>query len=129
MDLTSNKATITKQKTKIMKRATKGIPTLLLAVVLNWAVLPQTGAGAAVINLNFRDAATATDDGPQDGVFDAFTPFNFGSVNNNGYTSLRTVLEFDVSALPPGSTVKSATLTMFVDFVEGTRSVALHGYA
>lgn len=89
----------------------------------------HTEAGATTITLNFVDAATATDNGPQDGVFDAFTPFNFGSVNNNGFTSFRTALEFDISAVPAGSTINTATLSMRVSWVEGTRNIALHGYA
>jgi hypothetical protein len=82
-----------------------------------------------MIDLNVVADATATDDGPQDGVFDAFAPLNSGSVNNNGFTSFRTALEFDISAVPAGSMINAATLTMFVGFVEGTRQIALHGYA
>ena len=92
-------------------------------------VLIDTQASAAVIDLNFVAAATATDNGPQDGVFDAFPPSNFGSVVNNGFTSFRTALEFDISAVPAGYTINAATLTMRVGFVEGTRQIALHGYA
>jgi len=88
----------------------------------------HTEAGATNITLNFVDAATATDNGPQDGVFDEFAPFNFGSVNNNGWTSFRTALEFDISAVPAGSTINTVTLNMYVNWVEETRSIALHGY-
>ena len=101
----------------------------LLLAILGCSRISQSDARGAVTNLNFVDAATALDDGPQDGVFDAFTPFNFGSVDNNGYSSFRTALEFDVSGIPPGSTIMAATLTLSVNFVEGTRNIALHGYA
>ena len=93
------------------------------------SVLTPSQASATVVDLSYAVAATAVDDGPQDGVFDAFTPLNFGSVNNNGYTSLRTALEFDISAVPAGSVVNAATLTIFVGFVEGTRQIALNGYS
>jgi hypothetical protein len=91
--------------------------------------LVHSEARATTINLNFVDAATAIDYGPQDGVFDAFDPLNFGSVNNNGWTSLRTAIEFDISAVPAGSTINAAVLNMYVNFVKGTRSIVLHGYA
>jgi hypothetical protein len=90
-------------------------------------VLTGTPVSATVIDLNFVAAATGTDNGPQDGVFDAFV-LSLGAVNNNGFTSLRTALEFDISAVPAGSVINGATLTMLVGFVEGTRQVALHGY-
>ena len=93
----------------------------LLLAILGCSRISQSDARGAVTNLNFVDAATALDNGPQDGVFDAFTPFNFGSVDNNGYSSFRTALEFDVSGIPPGSTIMAATLTLSVNFVEGTR--------
>src|SRR5438093_12268322 len=100
----------------------------LLAAILSLAFLARPEARATVVGLNFVDAATATDDGPQDGVFDAFTPLNFGSVDNNGFISFRTALEFDISAIPPGAKINAATLTLYVNFVEGTRSLALNGY-
>lgn len=83
---------------------------------------------ATTVNLSFKSVATAVDDGPQDGVFDSFAPFNLGSVNNNGWTSFRTALEFDISAIPAGSVINAATLNMFFGWVEGTRQIALHGY-
>ena len=105
----------------------KYFPLVLIGLLL--ATLIHTQTLAMVIELNFVGADTATDYGPQDGIFDAFTPFNFGSVNNNGWTSLRTAFEFDISAIPAGSTINAAKLTMLVNWVEGTRHIALHGYA
>jgi hypothetical protein len=101
---------------------------LVLAGLL-LSFLTPSQAAATVVELSYTVAATATDDGPQDGVFDAFAPFNFGSVNNNGYTSFRTALEFDISAVPAGSVINAATLTIVVGFVEGTRQIALNGYS
>jgi hypothetical protein len=101
---------------------------LVLAGLL-LTIFTHTEASATVIDLNLVAAATATDEGPQDGVFDAFAPFNFLSVNNNGFTSFRTALEFDIASVLAESTINAATLTMFVDFVEGTRQIELHGYA
>jgi len=101
----------------------------LVLVGLMLTILTHTQALATVVDLSFVAAATATDYGPQDGVFDAFVPLNFGSVNNNGWTSFRTAFEFDISTIPAGSTINAATLTMRVSWVEGTRYIALHGYA
>ena len=79
------------------------------------------------INLNYIAIGTGEDKGQQDGVFDAFA-FS-GSVNNNGFTSLRTAFEFSLSGLPTGSTINSANLTMDLRNFEGTRSMQVHGYA
>jgi hypothetical protein len=91
------------------------------------AALPP--ASAATINLGYSSGATAEDQGPQDGVFDAFSPLNLGAINNNGFTSLRTALEFNISSIPAGSSIVFATLDLRFVFVEGTRSLMLHGYA
>ena len=82
-----------------------------------------------VMNFDYVDAATAVDIGPQDGVFDAFTEANFGSVVNNGFTSFRTAIEFDISTIPAGAVINAATLTLRGSIFEGPREVALHGYA
>src|SRR4029079_16722324 len=86
-------------------------------------------AHADAINLNVVSVATGEDNGPQDGVFDSFTILNLGSVNNNGFTSFRTAFEFSLSGLPTGSTINSATLTAVLTNFEGTREIAVHGYA
>jgi hypothetical protein len=86
-------------------------------------------AGAEVIDLNWVDANTAIDYGPQDETFDDFATYNFASVNNNGYTSYRTALEFDLSSIPAGSIINTAVLYAAIGYVGGTRSIALHGYA
>jgi len=71
------------------------------------------------------------DNGPQNGVFDAFIPllYDRGLVVNNGWTSFRTALEFDLRTLPPGTTINFASLTVFLNNGEGTREIALNGYA
>jgi hypothetical protein len=92
-------------------------------------LLPATPVPADVLNLNFVSVNTGVDDGPQDGIFDAFTPFNLGSVDNNGFTSFRTAFEFSLSGLPAGSIVNSAKLTMALSNFEGTRALEVHGYA
>ena len=86
-------------------------------------------AHADAINLNVVSVATGEDNGPQDGVFDSLTGLNLGSVNNNGFTSFRTAFEYSLSGLPTGSTINSATLTMVLTNFEGTRAIAVHGYA
>jgi hypothetical protein len=103
---------------------------IVMLALLGWLVLsaPEKVRSAA-ITLPFADAATAADDGPQDGVFDAFTPLNLGSVDDNGWTSFRTALEFDFRALPPGAIINSASLDASLNNFEGTRQIALNGYA
>ena len=100
-----------------------------VAGILQLLELAHSPAGAATIYLNPAAIATAEDVGPQDGVFDDFTPGNLGSVDNNGFTSFRTALEFNVSSVPVGSHIISANLVMWGGYVEGTRNLALHGYA
>jgi hypothetical protein len=85
----------------------------------------QTGTAITSYNVSM---ATGVDDGPQDGIFDSFTISNLGSVVNNGFTSFRTAFEFSLSALPMGSTINSANLTMVLYNYEGTRSIEVHGY-
>lgn len=92
------------------------------------ALALATPAQADVITLNFVSVATGVDDGPQDGVYDSFTVDNLGSVNNNGFTSFRTAFEFSLAAIPAGSTVNSATLTLALSNYEGTRTIQVHGY-
>ena len=101
----------------------------IVTVVFEMLVMALSQASAATVNLGFVHAATAEDVGPQDGVFDVFSPFNLGSINNNGYTSLRTALEFDLSSIPFGAIVQNATLAAHIGWVDGTRSLGLHSYA
>lgn len=101
----------------------------VVAGISHFLLAAPPPARAATANLAFAAAATAQDQGPQDGVFDAFSPLNLGSINNNGFSSYRTALEFNLSSIPPNSTILSATLDVFLGFVEGTRSLMLHGYA
>ncbi len=103
---------------------------IVMLAVLGWLVLsvPAKVRGAA-ITLPFAAEATAVDDGPQDGVFDAFAPLNLGSVVNNGWTSFRTAIEFDLRALPAGAIINSASFNATLYNPEGTRQIALHGYA
>jgi hypothetical protein len=103
-------------------------PKYLLALCAGSLFLAAS-ASADVVNLSSVSAATAVDNGPEDGVFDFIDPFNLGAVDDNGFTSFRTALEFDLSALPSGSTVHSAQLTLSLDNFEGVRSIHVHGYA
>ena len=97
----------------------------LIATVLAWA----RGAPAQVVTLNYGAANTGVDNGPQDGIFDAFVPLNLGSVTDNGYTSFRTAIEFQLPPVPPGSKIRSAVVNGTVNSFEGNRRVALYGYA
>lgn len=80
------------------------------------------------VHLSVASAATAADDGPQDGIFDRLTPANLGSVNNNGFTSFRTALEFPLAAIPEGATIVASVLDFDVEAFEGPRSLEVHGY-
>lgn len=87
------------------------------------------GALAQVVTLNYVTAATGEDFGPQDGIFDAFTVLNFGSVNNNGYTSFRTAVEFALPVMPQGAKIRSAVVNGDIYNFEGSRQIAIYGYA
>jgi hypothetical protein len=64
-------------------------------------LLVGSPVGADPITLNAIAFASASDDGPQDGIFDDFLIGN-GSITNNGFTSFRTALEFGLAAIPFG---------------------------
>lgn len=100
---------------------------LLLTILLGMAISSVT-AHASVLILNYVAAATASDDGPEDGVFDRFRTGNFGSVVDNGYTGLRTATEFELAGIPAHSNITSAVLTFTIQNWEGTRSIAVNGY-
>src|SRR5512133_1627330 len=70
----------------------------------------QLARADGTLDLPWIAANTATDEGPQDGTFDAFVPLNFGSVNDNGWTITSAKLRFELGAW------------------EGTRSIAVHAY-
>ena len=72
------------------RRSRPWIRALLYGPVL--IAISSLSASASVIDLNAVVVATATDDGPQDGIFDSFPPLNLGSVNNNGFESFRSCL-------------------------------------
>jgi hypothetical protein len=93
------------------------------------ALLVFSGAcgHASVISLPLADAATAIDNGPEDGVFDEFSPVNFGAINENGFTSFRTAVDFGLAAIPKGSTINAANLSVVVNNYEGMRQVAVNG--
>lgn len=99
---------------------------LLAAVLTAMAPAPSQ---AVMLDLRYASLATGEDRGPQDGVFDAFASPGAAGVANNGWTSLRTAMEFDLSALPANAVIHSATVHMAIGWVEGTRYLALHGYA
>src|SRR5438093_4134032 len=101
---------------------------LVLCAAAGSSLLPPD-ALATVIDLNYTSIATGVDDGPEDGVFDSFTSLNLGSVNDNGYTAFRTAAAFDLSSVPPTTTVNRTTLTVVISNFEGARSLAVHGYA
>jgi hypothetical protein len=100
------------------------------ALVICVSTLLLAGPTSAdVVSLKYASIATCVDEGQQDGICDSFAPYNLGSVTNNGYTSFRTAFEFDLSGLPAGAIVNSATVTMVSSNWEGTRSLQAHGYA
>ena len=97
--------------------------------IASTVVQPHRELAASQLVLNYVSLATARDQGPQDGVFDAFTPANLGSVNNNGYTSLRTAFEFSLASIPPGATIDAAVLTVRLYNDLDPRSLQVHGYS
>lgn len=97
---------------------------VLCSIIAMLAFAPLVSS--EVITKQYVVGATGIDNGPQDGVFDEFTEHNLGSVNNNGYSSMRTAVEYDIAefSLP----VDSATLTIDVGNFDGLRSVKLHSF-
>lgn len=101
----------------------------MLPVVL-FPLLTAGLASADTIDLKAVAAASAVDDGPQDRVFDSISPSEWGGlVADNGWTSYRTAVEFDVSVVPAGSKISRATLFLAVGWVGEPRGIAAHGYA
>ena len=101
---------------------------LVVAITLG-GLIPAAPVLADMTTLNDDVIATAEDFGPQDGTYDAFAPFNLGSVDNNGHGSFRTAFEFDLSSLPSGATIESAQLNMTLSNPEGARTIEVHGYS
>jgi hypothetical protein len=91
-------------------------------------VMLSNQARADGVQLSPVVIATAEDQGSQDGQFDAFTPLNLGSIDNNGFTSFRTALEFNFPIIPAGSTIRSVSLFIRLGFVEGARNLEIHSY-
>lgn len=85
------------------------------------------GSPPTIVTIHASDMRGARDDGPQDGTFDAFVQ-QF-SVNNNGWTSLATAFEFDLSVIPPGATLEMAVLGLLVNAYEGNRQLAVSAYS
>ena len=84
---------------------------------------------AATIDLAYVAAATAIDEGPQDGTFDAeLGGDSLGQVDNNGFVNIRTAFEFSLATLPDGAAVQSATLSLVMNAGEGPRQIEFHGY-
>ena len=99
------------------------------AIALGMLLVFVSPAHADLIVLTPTDFGAGEDVGPQDGIYDAFIPFNVGSVVNNGFTSFTTAMEFNLGAIPAGSTINSAMLTTFINNVDGARSLQVNGYA
>lgn len=100
-----------------------------ITVVLSCVAI--TSGMADSITLSDVISGTAEDYGPQDGVFDVLDPPYLwpGSVNNNGYTSIRTAFEFSQVDIPAASMVDSAFLALYLNNWEGNRKIEIHGFA
>jgi hypothetical protein len=100
--------------------------TALTALACGGATEPARHS--AVVEVSPAAIATGEDFGPQDGTFDRLTTTNLGSVNNNGFTSFRTALEYRLPALPSDAIVDSIALKLAIGNSEGSRSLQVHGY-
>jgi len=108
-----------------MTRTTRLQLTLVALVALVWAA--RTEAQVVTVTHYPTQYVTGEDRGPQDGVFDGILSGYAGTVNN-GWTSLRGAVTFDVPGVPATMTVRSATLSLLVNCWEGTRNFAVHGF-
>ena len=79
------------------------------------------------VSLHYTDAGTAKDSGPADGVFETLIDPP-GSVLNNGYQEDRTAIELDISSIPGGSTIESASLTFIHNLSDTSRQLHIYGY-
>jgi PEP-CTERM motif len=105
-------------------------PCTRLSSILGILLLFDSPAVAAQITFSPVVFEAAVDDGPEDGIFDAFVDASqVGSVNDNGFTSFRTAFEFSLEGIPVESTINSATLMFRLQNSEGTRGVRVDGYA
>ena len=108
-----------------MTRTTRLHLTLLALVALVWAA--RVEAQVFTTTQTAAQYVTAEDGGPQDGVFDSIVG-SYAATVNNGWTSLRGAVTFDVSGIPASVSVRSATLSLLVNCWEGTRNFAVHGF-
>ena len=118
--------------------AARGAPAVL-GLVLAGLVHATALAGVALaetVELAIFEDATAVDD-PTDGVFDFFasagTVTAHSQVTNflNIFITERALFEFDLSAVPAGAIIESATLTMYATKTSHGGSGAdfdVHGY-
>jgi len=90
---------------------------------------PTAAKVASTVDLSYTAAASAIDNGPEDGVFDAIVSTTVGSVMDNEYSSLRTALEFSLASIPSSAVINSAVLKFPIQNYTGSRLVELHGYA
>jgi len=105
-------------------------PFTRMSSILGILLLFDSPAGAAQITFSPVVFEAAVDDGPEDGIFDAFLDASqVGSVNDNGFTSLRTAFEFSLAGIPIESTINSATLMFRLQNSEGTRGFRVDSYA
>ena len=97
----------------------------LLCSAIALLILAPAVNSEAIIK-QYSVGSTGIDNGPQDGMFDEFTEPNLGSVNNNGFTSMRTAVEFDIAEFR--GPVESATLTVDISNWQGQRALQLHSF-
>lgn len=94
------------------------------------ALWPVAASAQLKINLSYLSVRTASDNGPEDGTFDADMPVgNIGNILDNGWINIRTALAYDLRSVPAGAHIESAWLTQWIGCLEGTHTVALHGFA
>lgn len=102
----------------------------VIVIIIQIMYASPTSVSAEITYLNPIFLAGGIDNGPQDGIFDEFQPAGQDPiVNNNSYQNYRIATEYDISSIPMGSIINSATLTLRIGVWDGPRSVQLHGYS
>lgn len=104
------------------RRLSSRLVALTLAMLL---INPVTGQAATII-LDAMDVQSGRDNGPKDGIFDAFVNPGTPSLVDNGFTEFRMGAEFDLSLV--SNSITSATLSFVANDTNTSAQIAIYGF-